>query len=345
LGPLDRSAEEAITLAQSAQLLECLAAARSLRAAAHYHWNDLAMVQRILLPSIRGGAVVSAEFQAQCLIIWSLTEQALGNSAAATAAATALDDIARSNQNIFLADIAAAFGAELALRQGRLAEASEWASSCDFDPLAPCYAFYSPAMTLAKVLVLGPSPAGRARASGLLDDLVDYQDRIHNKRFLVESLALRALLQSRRGDSGAGLEDLARAVTLAQRSRFLRVFVDLGPEMVKLLSRLQLDDEALTYVGEILKAFGDTRAASDAQVQTGPAAALNIGLETLSCREQQILRLLSERLSNKEIADRLHISTVTVKRHVANVFQKLGVHGRQQAVAKADGLGLLQAQH
>jgi LuxR family maltose regulon positive regulatory protein len=345
LSPLDRSAEEAISLAQSAQLLECQAAARSLRAAAHYHWNDLAMVQRILLPSIRGGAVVSAEFQAQCLIIWSLTEQALGNSAAATASATALHDIARSTQNIFLVDIAAAFAAELAMRQGRLAEATEWASSCDFDPLAPCYAFYSPTMTLAKVLVLGSSPKGRARASALLDGLVDYQNRIHNKRFLAESLALRALHRSRTGDADSGLDDLSRAVALAQRSRFLRLFVDLGPEMVKLLSRLQLDDEGLTYVGEILRAFGDTRIGAELHAQPGSSTALDIGLETLSSREQQILRLLSERLSNKEIADKLHISTVTVKRHVANVFQKLGVHGRRQAVAKADGLGLLQAQH
>jgi LuxR family maltose regulon positive regulatory protein len=101
----------------------------------------------------------------------------------------------------------------------------------------------------------------------------------------------------------------------------------------------------LTYVGEILRAFGATRVGAEPHAQAGSSTALDIGLETLSSREQQILRLLSERLSNKEIADKLHISTVTVKRHVANVFQKLGVHGRRQAVAKANGLGLLQAQH
>ena len=58
-------------------------------------------------------------------------------------------------------------------------------------------------------------------------------------------------------------------------------------------------------------------------------------------REQQILALMSERLSNKEIANSLHISPVTVKRHAANIYQKLGVHGRRQAVAKATGLGML----
>ena len=50
---------------------------------------------------------------------------------------------------------------------------------------------------------------------------------------------------------------------------------------------------------------------------------------------------MSERLSNKEIANSLNISPVTVKRHAANIYQKLGVHGRRHAVAKATGLGML----
>jgi LuxR family maltose regulon positive regulatory protein len=72
-----------------------------------------------------------------------------------------------------------------------------------------------------------------------------------------------------------------------------------------------------------------------------PANARLPGVEPLSQRELQILMRLAERLSNREIADKLHISTVTVKRHAANNCQKLGVHGRRQAVAKAIGLGRL----
>ena len=50
---------------------------------------------------------------------------------------------------------------------------------------------------------------------------------------------------------------------------------------------------------------------------------------------------MSERLSNKEIANSLNISPVTVKRQAANIYQKPGVHGQRHAVAKATGLGML----
>ena len=58
-------------------------------------------------------------------------------------------------------------------------------------------------------------------------------------------------------------------------------------------------------------------------------------------RQLEILRLLAHRMSNKEIGGQLFISPVTVKRHVQNVYEKLSVHGRREAVAKATGLGIL----
>jgi LuxR family maltose regulon positive regulatory protein len=64
-------------------------------------------------------------------------------------------------------------------------------------------------------------------------------------------------------------------------------------------------------------------------------------LAPLSKRELEILALLAQRLSNKEIAGRLHISPETVKRHANTIYEKLDVHSRQEAVAKAAGLGVL----
>lgn len=72
----------------------------------------------------------------------------------------------------------------------------------------------------------------------------------------------------------------------------------------------------------------------------GPARAAVL-IEPLTYREQEILDLLALRLSAKEIAQRLVISDRTVKRHTANIYQKLAVHGRQEAVAEAKSLGLL----
>jgi ATP/maltotriose-dependent transcriptional regulator MalT len=104
---------------------------------------------------------------------------------------------------------------------------------------------------------------------------------------------------------------------------------------------MQVDEEGLAYVGEILAAFQESSTKRPVTGNTVPGRGEQAMIEPLSQRERQILTLLAERLSNKEIADKLHISTATVKRHAANIYQKLGVHGRRAAVAKANGLGLL----
>jgi LuxR family maltose regulon positive regulatory protein len=64
-------------------------------------------------------------------------------------------------------------------------------------------------------------------------------------------------------------------------------------------------------------------------------------LEPLNERELEVLHLIAEGLSNKKIAERLVIALSTVKWHINNLFGKLGVHSRTQAVAQAKELGLL----
>ena len=65
-------------------------------------------------------------------------------------------------------------------------------------------------------------------------------------------------------------------------------------------------------------------------------------IEPLTEREREVLALLAQRLSNKEIAQALVISPQTVKRHAVNLYQKLQVSGRREAVANAIRLGLLK---
>ncbi len=82
------------------------------------------------------------------------------------------------------------------------------------------------------------------------------------------------------------------------------------------------------YVGEILAAFPE------------PAADQPL-IEPLTPRELEILDLISQRLGNREIGERLHIAPGTVKRHAHGIYGKLGVHDRWLAVEKARGLGIL----
>ena len=61
----------------------------------------------------------------------------------------------------------------------------------------------------------------------------------------------------------------------------------------------------------------------------------------MTYREQEVLELLAQRLSAKEIAQRLVISDRTAKRHTANIYQKLGVNNRREAITMANTLGIL----
>jgi ATP/maltotriose-dependent transcriptional regulator MalT len=340
LNTLAPTAEQCSTMATAANLGEALAVSCSFQAAVRYHRNELDTVHDCLQNVTRSKAVANAEFHAQCLITSSLTHQELGNPAEATKVACSLQEYALKSQNTFLILQAEAFKAELALRQGRIAEALSWANRFDPEPLTPMYVFYSPAMTLAKILVLENSEKCRERADRLLIKLIDYMVRTNNKRFHIEALALRAMLLDSTGDDGDARTELVRAVLIAQPGRFIRLFVDLGPRLGKLLHGLELDESCLAYVGEILAAFNNCYVESTPGSTVPPATTQDIGVEPLSGREQQILALLADRLSNKEIASQLSISTVTVKRHAANIYQKLGVHSRRQAVAKAAGLGM-----
>jgi LuxR family maltose regulon positive regulatory protein len=64
-------------------------------------------------------------------------------------------------------------------------------------------------------------------------------------------------------------------------------------------------------------------------------------IEALSGRELEVLELIARGFTNHEVAGNLSISLSTVKGHLTNIFNKLNVHNRTQAVARARSLGLL----
>ena len=229
--------------------------------------------------------------------------------------------------------LAEAYQADLALRQGRTAEAVSWARRFDPEPFENMYLFYEPRMTLARVLIAQGSADSRKQADSLLTRLETFVAGIHHTRFLIEVLALQALLHDARGDEPAALLVLSRAVQLAQPGGFIRLFVDLGPELGKLLTRLDLDAEGLAYIGRILSAFNGDENTNTVEVLD----------HSLTKREVEILSLLAEDLSNKQISGQLCISAGTVKRHTENIYQKLAVHNRRKAVTKAIELAIISA--
>jgi LuxR family maltose regulon positive regulatory protein len=235
-----------------------------------------------------------------------------------------------------LAD-ARAFEAHLALLQGRAGEAARCAAQADRNiRRAPMPLFYAPGFTLVEILLAQGTPASLAEAARLLARLREVVQDTHNTRFQIEALALQALLHDARREQSAAMEALAQAVALAEPGGVIRVFVDLGPRMAALLHQLAAQRAHPGFIARLLAAFPAAR---------DPAPALDQSslIEPLSERELEVLALLAQRLTNKEIARALSISPMTVKRHSSNIYQKLAVGDRREAVAKAAALGLVSA--
>lgn len=234
-----------------------------------------------------------------------------------------------------------AFQAWLALRQGRSAEARHWAdSAAGTIPLVPMTTFHAGIMTLAKILALQDNPGSPHRASDLLARVSRYTESQCVTRFTIEVRALQALVADSLGDSAASRLALHEALTLAEPGGLVRVFVDLGPRMARLLARLGQQNGTTDFADRILRAFPaeDTKGLSLPVLPHVNQSAL---IEPLTQRELEVLALLAQRLSAKEMAQRLVISDRTAKRHTANIYQKLGVNSRREAIEVATALGIL----
>jgi LuxR family transcriptional regulator, maltose regulon positive regulatory protein len=142
---------------------------------------------------------------------------------------------------------------------------------------------------------------------------------------------------------------LAEALRLAEPGSLLRLFADLGEKMGGLLRRFVAARGGNEFPQRILATFGDalpvqpSAGVPPARQPRTVASQSDISgvLEPLSRRELDVLLLLSARLTDKEIARELFVSPQTVKRHASNIYQKLDVGNRRDAVAKAISFGLL----
>ena len=116
--------------------------------------------------------------------------------------------------------------------------------------------------------------------------------------------------------------------------------------MADLLKHLIRHNVAVDYIKRILDAFnedehGGIQSESHHLTAQSPSLSTQPLVEPLTNRELEILDLLSQRLRNKEIAAELSISPGTTKKHLYNIYGKLNVSGRRQAVEKARMLGIL----
>ncbi|HID77177.1 MAG TPA: hypothetical protein EYP56_14430 [Planctomycetaceae bacterium] len=341
---LKRTAAQALQMSNELGLAESGQVGRYFVGIAAYQLNDLAEAEAALKPVVADPWLPRMEYFVHSALALAAVHQARGRPDEATATVDGVADFLLKLRNTSLLRFVDAFRAELALRQDRLAEALRWAEPFDPEPFSPIYQFYAPQTTLAKVLVARGGVTSATRVAQLLERMEAYLTKIHNRRFLIEILAIKALFHRAQGDLQAATRLLERAVSLAQPGGLVRVFVDLGEPMAELFERVEWKKQERPLATRIAAAFQtDLQAGTAEPGRRVPAAGgANPGLSNLlTRRELEMLHMLDERLSNKEIAARLHIAPATVKRHAENIYRKLDVSGRREAVEEARRLGLL----
>ncbi|HEX6763050.1 MAG TPA: LuxR C-terminal-related transcriptional regulator [Gaiellaceae bacterium] len=151
---------------------------------------------------------------------------------------------------------------------------------------------------------------------------------------LVEAVVLRGVAADRNGEDDEARGWIERALELAEPETIRRPFVGVGPEMTRILRRSIRHGTAHRWLAGSLLAVLERRDAS------GDRAAREL-LDPLSERETVVLRYLPTLLSNQEIAGELYVSVNTVKTHLKNIYRKLGVSDRREAVRLARDLRLV----
>jgi LuxR family maltose regulon positive regulatory protein len=155
------------------------------------------------------------------------------------------------------------------------------------------------------------------------------------RAWVVEAFLLEATARDTLGDPDAAARALERALEVAEPDRALVPFLlHPAPGLLERHARHRTAHAAL--LAEILGLLAGNRPAP-------PSGGPRPPLEPLSNAEIRVLRYLPTHLSAPEIARELSVSTSTVKTHMRNLYAKLGVHSRTEAVGSARALGLLAA--
>lgn len=198
-----------------------------------------------------------------------------------------------------------------------------------------------PSITHAENLLRHPDGEVRRLALPAIERaLASSKDR-HNSRQALRLTALLADALAESGERDTALEILEEAVHDAEPQGVLRPFLGGGRSRLGLLEDLAHRRGRHGFLDRVLRAVElETRPAGPTRAET--AAAPGLGMDDpLTLREHEVLELLAERFTNKEMAVRLNVSSEAVKKRLSRLYEKLDVHGRREAVAAAVARGIL----
>jgi len=299
----------------------------------YYEWNDLDSAEQCA----ELGLQLAQRFEQVidrvilCRLCLAYVRLARGDIAGAERYVAQADNAMRQkNHTLRLPDIAMAQG-HIQRHLGNLDTALQLAQQYDHTLLQ------------ARVLIALNNP------TAALAVLAPFRQQAEDKGFEDErlrALVLQALAYHTQGDKDSSRQVLAEVLALAEPGGFIRLFVDSGEPMRLLLLNFcewmkpQSGDHVhplRDYVKKILASFAPSVVLPESKINHPNSE----WIEPLSQRELEVLQLICQGLSNHDICERLFLALDTVKGHNRRIFDKLQVHRRTEAIARARELGLI----
>lgn len=247
-----------------------------------------------------------------------------------------LDEADRLYLSDFSPDIhpVPAIRARMLVAHGRLREARAWAEVADLSAAdSLTYVREYEHTTLARLLVAeAQGSADVGPALDLLERLLEAAEAGLRDGSRLEVLVVQSLGRYLAGDIPGAYAALDAAVAIAEPEGYVRVFLDEGPAMLRLLKAAARRSGAADYLKELV------HASREATERTPAQAGL---VEPLSERELEVLRLLRSDLDGPDIANELVVSLNTLRTHTKNIYAKLDVSSRRAAVRRGEELDLI----
>ncbi len=299
----------------------------------HYEWNDLSAAQQYGEQSVRLARqydrvidrfIISEVFLARVKL-------AQGDVSGAAAQLAQSEQAARQQNFVHRLPEIAAARVPVLLRQGEVGSAAQIAQAYDLP------------LSRARVLLAQGSSSA---AVPLLETVRRQMEAKHWQDELLKTLVLQAVALLAHGEQEQALRALSEALALAEPGGFIRLFVDEGEAMrllildfrVRIEKQVRSDFRKLhEYTDRLLAAFLQAAVTLESKISHQKSEMV----EPLSPRELEILQLIAQDLSNREISKRLFLALDTVKGHNRRIFDKLQVKSRTEAIARARELGLL----
>jgi LuxR family maltose regulon positive regulatory protein len=290
-----------------------------------YEWNDLGAAEQQGQKSLQLARLYDRGIDRFIIseVFLSRLKLAQGDVAGAAAMLAATEQSVRQNNFVHRAREVAAAQVLTLLQQGNLAAAAHLAQTQNL-PISRARVLLAQGDPSAALAVLEPFRQ-QMEARGWADERL--------KAMVLQAVALHA-----HGEKDKAVQLLGDGLALAEPGGFIRLFVDEGTLMAHLLSEAAAHGIMPDYVGKLLAVFKAEEQKSKDKSYQPTAIPLS---EPLSQRELEVLHLIAQGLTNREISERLLLALDTVKGHNRIIFGKLQVQRRTEAVARARELGLL----